>query len=87
MEGAYGTASLAVSRLISSSEEESQYPESFGLLRSVLRRRPVVLGFVMSILAEKLQGTELVRESWYAVTVDVLESCLFEHAFIRSCQY
>lgn len=58
MEGAYGTAALAVSRLISSSEEESQYPESFGLLRSVLRRRPVVLGFVVSILAEKLQGTE-----------------------------
>lgn len=58
MEGAYGTASLAVSRLISFSEEESQYPESFGLLRSVLRRRPVVLGFVMSILAEKLQGME-----------------------------
>lgn len=67
MEEAYATASLAVSRLVSS--DAAGEGDEAGLckyeslegeaaeLRAVLERRPVVLGFVVSTLTQKLQGT------------------------------
>lgn len=56
MEEAYGTAGLAVSRLVCDASGNRQYLESEAALRHVLRRRPVVLGYVVSTLAAKLQG-------------------------------
>lgn len=56
MEEVYGTAGLAVSRLVCDSSGDRQYLESEAVLRHVLRRRPVVLGFVVSTLAAKLRG-------------------------------
>lgn len=56
MEEAYGTASLAVSRLVCDASGDRQYLESEAALRDVLRRRPVVLGYVVSTLASKLRG-------------------------------
>lgn len=56
MEEAYAAASLAVLRLGSEAGDEIQYLESECALRSILRRRPVVLGFVVSTLARKLTG-------------------------------
>lgn len=58
MEEAYATANLAITRLASDAEEEAGYLESEIILRSVLHRRPVVLGFVMSTFAKRLQDGE-----------------------------
>ena len=55
MEEAYATASSAIARLASDAEEEARYLESEAILRSVLHRRPVVLGFVVSTFARRLQ--------------------------------
>lgn len=57
MEEAYATASSAVGRLISDRREEDKHllASEVAVLRSVLQRRPVVLGFVVSTLARKLK--------------------------------
>ena len=60
MEEAYAAAKSAVLRLVSSKGEEAKYQDSGEVLRSVLRRRPVALGFVVSLTARKLQGESLV---------------------------
>lgn len=56
MEEAYRTAGVAVLRLLYNSSGDRQHLESEAVLRYVLRRRPVVLGFVVSTLALKLCG-------------------------------
>lgn len=58
MEEAYATANLAIARLASDAGEEARYLESESVLRSVLHRRPVVLGFVVSTFAKRLQDGE-----------------------------
>lgn len=58
MEEAYVIANLAIARLSSDAEEEARYLESETILRSVLHRRPVVLGFVVSTFAKRLQEGE-----------------------------
>lgn len=58
MEQAYATAASAMSHLLSKEGGENEYRESGSVLRSVLQSRPVVLGFVVSIMTEKLRGEE-----------------------------
>lgn len=60
MEEAYAAAKSAVLRLVSSKGEEAKYQDSGEVLRSVLQRRPVALGFVVSLTARKLQGESMV---------------------------
>lgn len=63
MEEAYATASLAISRLASGAEEDVRHLESEATLRSVLHRRPVVLGFVVSTFAKRLQEGERAKRT------------------------
>lgn len=60
MEETYAAAKSAVLRLVSSKGDEAKYQDSGEVLRSVLQRRPVALGFVVSLTARKLQGENLV---------------------------
>lgn len=58
MEKEYATAGSAALCLVCGTGDGEQYMESEAALRSVLQRRPVVLGFVMSTIANKLREGE-----------------------------
>lgn len=58
MEEAYATAGVAILCLVSEPGEAIRHLESEAALRSVLQRRSVVLGYVVSSLAKKLREGE-----------------------------
>lgn len=61
MEQEYFAARSATLHLMLDAGEEEQYLESGNALRSVLQRRPVVVGFVVSTLARKIRDGKLLQ--------------------------